>query len=405
MFFRRPDGPNDKLSESAQWRLLEMVYTQSQLQWANAAIIAVVGIICWVKTGNVLALVWLAVGMVLASVRLIDFYGFPRRRLTETADRIKRRFVLTAWAIAAVWGAASAILLLTDEAVPRLLTLSAQTGYLASSMARNNPVRRAALGQICLVLGPLTLVCLLYPDPTGPVCAIAALIYLASIYSTGCHLHRQSVRLIVADDENAELVRSVRTVNAELEAANLRLEVIASTDGLTGAANRRSFDRRLQAEWQQPGAGRLNVGLLMIDIDHFKAFNDFYGHLAGDRCLRLVARCIEDSVRQPNDFTARYGGEEFAVILPQTDDSAAAAVAERIRAAVQAMGLAGGGPGEPLTVSIGVAAMRTGLDVVPDRLIALTDRRLYEAKRAGRNCVRGAGGDRGAEGMSAPYAA
>jgi diguanylate cyclase (GGDEF)-like protein len=172
----------------------------------------------------------------------------------------------------------------------------------------------------------------------------------------------------------------------------LRLEEQARTDSLTGLANRRRFDDAIQAEWSRSARDCIPISLILLDVDHFKRFNDQYGHQAGDECLRAVAAAIRNAIRRPGDIAARYGGEEFAVILPATDRDAGARVAEQVRAAIEALSLphaenAGVGV---VTASLGLATM---LPVAcaespgPMNLIAAADAVLYAAKSGGRNRV------------------
>jgi len=175
---------------------------------------------------------------------------------------------------------------------------------------------------------------------------------------------------------------------AALAVHNRFLLAQAQTDGLTGVANRRCFDETFARAWREACETGGALGLVIIDIDHFKAFNDHYGHQGGDDCLRLVAGRASLEVRS-GDLFARYGGEEFAAVLPGAKLDAAIAIAERIRASVLALNLPhlGVGEGAIVTVSLGVAVMspRTGDD--PRGLIDAADANLYAAKRAGRNRV------------------
>jgi diguanylate cyclase (GGDEF)-like protein len=177
----------------------------------------------------------------------------------------------------------------------------------------------------------------------------------------------------------------------ELRTTNSHLAELASIDSLSGLANRRSFDSRLEAEWQNARRLGQPIGLLMIDVDHFKLFNDSYGHLEGDDCLKLVGEILASSVGGNQDFVARYGGEEFVVLLPDTSFQRAYEVAGRLRAAVEARGISNGhAPTGHITVSIGVASLTPTEDSAPDRLVDAADTSLYEAKRRGRNLVVGA---------------
>jgi len=189
---------------------------------------------------------------------------------------------------------------------------------------------------------------------------------------------------------------SERIHRAELAARNRGLLRETQTDGLTGVANRRFFDETLNEVWRRAQLEGGEVSLIMMDIDHFKLFNDHYGHQGGDECLRRVAAQARREVRG-NDLFARYGGEEFAVILPDAPPAIANAVAERIRAAVEAMALphAGLRPDAIVTLSLGVATLRPGRQDDVRHLLEAADSNLYTAKRTGRNmvCVQGLGPD------------
>jgi diguanylate cyclase (GGDEF)-like protein len=174
----------------------------------------------------------------------------------------------------------------------------------------------------------------------------------------------------------------------ELRSANEHLEELASIDSLSGLANRRSFDMRFATEWQRATNLERAISLLMIDVDHFKLFNDQYGHLEGDTCLRLIGEVLASAVQTDIDFIARYGGEEFVVLLPDTDAESALKVGERLRSAVEERRIANGSaPSGFITISIGVASLRHG--DTPNGLIEAADAVLYEAKRRGRNAVIG----------------
>jgi diguanylate cyclase (GGDEF)-like protein len=177
------------------------------------------------------------------------------------------------------------------------------------------------------------------------------------------------------------LVRQIR----DREAAESELARLALVDGLTGLGNRRHFDDMLEREWHRSVRARTPFAFLMIDVDEFKAYNDHYGHRAGDRALKTIAACIAASVTRAEDLAVRYGGEEFAVLLPATDEIGAYRVAETIRGAIAALGIAHVGNYGFITVSIGVAGMRPERGSNSGTLVEAADAALYEAKRNGRN--------------------
>ncbi len=175
----------------------------------------------------------------------------------------------------------------------------------------------------------------------------------------------------------------------ELEGLARQLERMSNMDGLTGIANRRCFDDMLVKEWVRNGRADAALGLLMIDIDHFKLYNDALGHVDGDSCLCAVADAIKTAVSRPGDMVARYGGEEFAVILPTTDYEGAQAVAAKIHENISRIGInhPNSSVGCSVTVSIGVTAGIPTCQSTPEGLIHAADQALYQAKQSGRNCT------------------
>lgn len=180
--------------------------------------------------------------------------------------------------------------------------------------------------------------------------------------------------------------RALLRAQEQLLEVNQSLHLQALEDGLTGLANRRQFDQFIQDEMGRARRNQSLLALLMIDVDHFKRFNDQYGHLAGDDCLKSVAATIRSSIQRPGDLAARYGGEEFAVVLPGTDAAGAMVLAEKIRLAVEQLQLVQeSGELSRVTISIGVSALVPSLGELPAELIAAADRALYLAKSSGRN--------------------
>ena len=185
------------------------------------------------------------------------------------------------------------------------------------------------------------------------------------------------------------LRRQVEQKTEQIRKTNEILQELSEQDGLTGIANRRRFDMKLNAEWSRARRSGSPLSLLLIDIDAFKALNDEYGHLRGDECLVTVARTMNSMALRSVDLVARYGGEEFAVILPGTDLPGAMEVGERLRATIQALGVPHNGSrfGQVLTISVGVATTGPGSRTACSGLVELADRALYRSKTRGRNRV------------------
>ncbi len=180
-----------------------------------------------------------------------------------------------------------------------------------------------------------------------------------------------------------------RLARDSLAKSNAELDDLAGRDALTNLPNRRTYDRWLIKYWARAAATGAPIGLVMLDIDHFKSYNDYYGHAAGDACLQAVSACLRDQSRGMADHVARFGGEEFAILLPGLSLELCGDVAERLRAAVASMELPHLGDRRGMvTVSCGTASLRASAGASAALLFAAADAALYAAKEAGRNCVR-----------------
>jgi diguanylate cyclase (GGDEF)-like protein/PAS domain S-box-containing protein len=271
-----------------------------------------------------------------------------------------------------------------------------------------SPASREILGHDPAELLELEPATLAHPDDAEAVGAAfrSALIGAPDRASICCRLRHRDGRWIWVEAELRRLtdprtgaasgiVGSLRDASMRkeaeirLEQENRRLAADAAIDGLTGLSNRRAFDEVLEREFGRSRRDSTPIGLVMIDVDNFKSFNDLYGHPAGDACLRSVSLAIASAVRGPGDCVARYGGEEFAFILPNTDDAGALDVAERVRLAVRSLEIEHAGTrATVVTISAGVASAIAGATTaVPDALVQEADRALYAAKRAGRDAV------------------
>ena len=189
-----------------------------------------------------------------------------------------------------------------------------------------------------------------------------------------------------------EAFQFLRASQKNLADANIELQKLAALDSLTGIANRRRFDEVLRAEWQRGQRDKKPLSLLMCDIDCFKFYNDTFGHLAGDLCLKKAAAVLTEHLKRPADVAARFGGEEFAIVLPDTDQSGALLIANACRSHIEQLGIEN--PRSPdgiITMSIGLATVVPSRSGSAEALIATADKALYQAKNDGRNRVVAAG--------------
>ena len=317
---------------------------------------------------------------VLAAANMVILVGAA---LSWTGARIFQERPARPWLVvggAAAWLLAHLVFTGSAERIPRAFTYLVGATYILATAAElwrgkaeRLPTRPAALtllvvhGVIYLAQAMLTAF-----RPPAPI-------------SNGLFLFLLVEALLHAIGM-AFLFLALMRERAELQSTQ-RLLALATTDGLTGLGNRRRFDHMLAQEFSRADRTGAPLSLLMIDVDHFKSFNDGYGHRAGDRCLQAVASVVGGAVSRPADLALRYGGEEFAVLLPGTDEAGAACVADAIRTEVQLLAIEhGASPHRRVTVSVGTACM----DAVkgwtdPDQLVIAADQALYRAKAAGRN--------------------
>ena len=183
--------------------------------------------------------------------------------------------------------------------------------------------------------------------------------------------------------------RELVAVSERLREANEQLDRLSHQDGLTGLGNRRLFDLLLMREFGAARRDSRSIALLFVDVDHFKAYNDRYGHVAGDECLKRIAEALAGCCNRATDVATRYGGEEFALILPDTNEEGARAVASAILGEVRALAIEheASTTASCVTVSIGLNCVTPGAETITGMLLAGADEALYGAKGAGRNCL------------------
>jgi two-component system chemotaxis family response regulator WspR len=202
-----------------------------------------------------------------------------------------------------------------------------------------------------------------------------------------------NARKIYREMNNVEMILLAIEDITERKKVEEKLKLIASLDGLTGIANRRRFENTINLEWRRAMRSENPISLIMVDVDYFKNYNDTHGHLAGDSCLKKIARTITNSIKRAGNFAARYGGEEFVVILPATNAEGAYLFAESLRQKIENLNIEHNKSkvGKNVTVSLGVSTAAPKKGSTHVKLLSLADKALYEAKQGGRNRVVRAG--------------
>ncbi len=225
------------------------------------------------------------------------------------------------------------------------------------------------------------------PQDKGTAALLAALRSLYHVLSAQNRDLTAANQLL--EERVAERILDLESANQTLTELNYRLEARSNTDGLLGIANRRYFDDRLALETRLAARNRQEVSLLMLDVDHFKRYNDAYGHQAGDVCLQSIAQAALSAVKRPTDLLARYGGEELVALLPNTNLKGATGIAQNIRKAITDLHIphADSPVAAEVTISIGIATIKPDLVTGSAALLDAADKTLYAAKDGGRNRV------------------
>ena len=386
----------DQCASAIAKGLLDTLYTRDSTPIHGAIVLLIAACIGYSLTGCWWILTWGALSIPLAASRLLLTRAYWRLPDRSDLRRWTARYLLLAWLSGALWGSASLAILLDPDPRVALLIIVCQCGFAAGGIMRNSAVPKVVTGQILLTLLPLLLACLAAGSMFFMLFAGLVLLHIASSLSVIRFSHERIVALLRATAENAELAQ-------RLAESNQRLERMTETDALTCLLNRRGFDLHLQQACDRAARDQTKLSLLLLDVDHFKQFNDRYGHLCGDDCLRRIAAAMVSAIRCSQDLAARYGGEEFALILPDTDEAGARNAAQRVLAAIEAMDLAHAGSSYGrVTVSIGIACVENAIGAqtsLPD-LVRDADEALYRAKRLGRNRIAGLSDDGRSEAVS-----
>jgi diguanylate cyclase (GGDEF)-like protein len=323
------------------------------------------------------------IGFALAIIR----YAWLRGRKTQRAASMRREIVFVVAAttlatlVATVWAPYLPALVVRPAAAISFNRSAAATGYsalaltvLAIAALRRLPARSAGRTWVTVAMVATCLDLWLTIQGAGR-------------FTLGWYLAKLG-SLLAALVVLLSLLHEITRLYGQAASANRLLSELARLDGLTGLANRRCFDETLTLEWRRATREGTPLSLLMIDVDHFKAFNDSLGHQCGDDCLKRIGAALQSRARRAADLVARYGGEEFVILLPGTPALHAIAIAERVRSTIEAAAIA-----HPtsihgcVTVSIGVATRHPELNSKAADLLATADRLLYRAKNNGRNQV------------------
>ena len=374
----------DELAPEYRWRLVTTLFAQRRSLIEGSLALAGVELVCLARTGwpGFAALAVMATAAMLA--RLAVAQRFAQRTGTALGHRMLTpeawagRFTVGAIATSLLWCATNVCAFFGfSDPVMQMFVVMVQAGWLSSANVRNAPSPLTVVAQTVLTAAAIGISAAIAAPGYMKLLAPFSIIMMSATLSIAAYMRAQ-MRLVMLTEQ-------------KLAAANERLTQLSATDPLTGIGNRRAFDAVLQTEWARAAREAADLALLVIDVDHFKKFNDRYGHPAGDECLRRIAEAMESTLRRPPDFAARFGGEEFVAVLPGTVEPGALEVGERLCRAVRELSVPhAGSPIGIVTVSVGAASMAPRQGDSCQLLIDLADQSLYDAKQTGRNRARGA---------------
>ena len=350
--------------------------------WSNILLAGVLLVFFWFHFPNLhlSLLIWFGLVVAVSLVRYLTGKNFKEeRQYTQTE--------LTGWAnrhvfftilLSTIWGLAGIVFFPNDLAHQALLVLILFS-VLFAAIPTLAASRIAYYFQILVTLVPINILLFLTKDINHELVALAMIILAITLVLVSGYIYH---------------------LLFELQNVQIALQDLADTDQLTGIANRRLFDRKFKVEWRRAMREQTPISLLLIDVDHFKKYNDTYGHQAGDKCLQQIAKALESITHRPADLASRYGGEEFAVLLPITPQENAVMLAERFRKKVESLKIEHSKSEFGIvTVSIGVSCCEPAWDFTgktpdeeqkvtfPAMLLTASDNALYVSKEQGRNQV------------------
>jgi diguanylate cyclase (GGDEF)-like protein len=350
--------------------------------WSNSLLAGVLLVFFWFHfpQQHFSLLIWFGLVITLSVVRFLIGKSFkPERQYTQSElTRWANRHVFLTSLLSTIWGLAGIVFFPNDLPHQTLLVLVLFSVLLAAipTLAAS---RIAYYFQIVVTLAPTIILLFLSNDIGHELMALAMIVMAITLVLVSGYIYH---------------------LLFELQNAQIALQELADTDQLTGIANRRHFDRKFKVEWRRAMREQTPISLLLIDVDHFKKYNDTYGHQAGDKCLQEIAKALESITHRPADLASRYGGEEFSVLLPITPQKDAAMLAERLRKKIEALKIEHSKSEFGIvTISIGVSCCEPAWDFTgktpdqeqkvtfPAMLLTAADNALYISKEQGRNQV------------------
>ncbi len=386
-------------------RQIEVLYEQSMVSITAVFIASILYASCLWQLGSVeLVSTWLIVFLFVTLLRLSGtFIYFKSKKKNEKNDKWLIVFLIGAFISGLMWGLLAYLMLPSDDLLITMFTILFICGLAAGAVATYSVCKSVYLAFTLPSVLPLAVILIVNKDQTiitlGYLILICFCFLLLSFNKFNKALNTsllyQQEKEILLEELKSD-VNNRKKIEAQLkiekEQAEKHSEMmleLSSRDGLTGIYNRRRFDEFMHNEWGRSTRNKSALSLIMCDIDHFKLYNDNYGHQKGDDCLILVAHILEDYTRRGGDFAARYGGEEFVIVLPDTNSSDAYKIAEQIRISIEALKIKNKASDNSdfVTCSFGIATITPSQTINSSTLLKHADEALYLAKEKGRNNI------------------
>lgn len=360
----------------------------------NYIAILMLAILLYGKIRTADLVILLTIALLITTVRLmVAIKGSPYTRLFSDPRRKLNGFLLGVGIQGVAWGLILAYFQYHVPIVYEAIILMLVIIAIAVTVVTFSTSRSAFFVFLITTVSPQIIVLLIQGEGLHLIMALYMIAGCVIISNTFLWNYNRLLKGIELRFEKDNLMDDLNQTKEHLERSNENLKRLqyqlkneSLTDDLTGIANRRHFNNHLEKEWRRAQRDQTSIACCMIDIDFFKKYNDLYGHQQGDECLISIAQKIRSFMRRPADMTARYGGEEFVVLLPETPLEAATVLANNICKSVESLEIPhDGSPQKVVTISIGLAIYIPQRDSVPDVLVKLADKALYEAKGQGRN--------------------
>ena len=370
----------------------QTAFSYAVFPFTIAMLLVTIGIVAFLVSQEInqqSAIYWLipALAVIIARIACYVLYKRIPEPSEQQALRWRYMFLIGAFATAILLCAAGLLFFPSFSVSSKMVYIVVVIGIISAAMPVLATNMRAYLIYSGLTIAPIVITNINNNDIAMRLIGVLILVFFGMLMVAAYLFNRALLDSLIYRYRSELLADRLQIANNRLSATNQELQRISTVDELTGVYNRRYFNQRFVEVWADHLREQHSLAALMIDVDHFKTYNDHFGHLQGDNCLKKIAKEIVGVIRRPRDFVARFGGEEFIMLLPNTDIQGAEEIAARIHSCVHrlAMPHTRDDDIDIVTVSIGGAAVIPSQEYTSDHFLSTIDQALYAAKNSGRN--------------------